>query len=113
MNETLNEKKQFLFFEHTVYVLDSLIILISINKLKKKRFLWNMHFDTIDKNETLVFELKEHFNFYIVEYNSVEHVEIYANFVDSKDSTFVVSKDTLKILSSSRSLLVKSYQSVS
>jgi hypothetical protein len=94
MNETLNEKRQFLFFEHTIYVLNSSVILISINKLKKKKFLWNKHFDTIDKNEILVFELKEHFNLYIVEYNSVEHVEVYANFVDSRDSTFVVLKDT-------------------
>jgi hypothetical protein len=53
-----------------------------------------MHFDTVNKNDVLVFELKKHFDFYIVEYNSVEHVEIYANFVDSKDSTFVVLKDT-------------------
>jgi hypothetical protein len=95
MNETLNKKKQFLFFEHTTYVFKSWVTLISINKLKKKKFLWNMHFDTIDKNEILVFELKEHFDVYIVEYNSIEHVEIYANFVNFKDSTFVVSKDTL------------------
>jgi hypothetical protein len=53
-----------------------------------------MHFDTVDKNDVFVFELKKHFDLYIVEYNSIEHVEIYANFVDSKDSTFVVLKDT-------------------
>jgi hypothetical protein len=94
MNETLNEKRKFLLFEHTTYVLNSLITLILINKLKKKKFLWNMHFDTIDKNDVFVFELKEHFDFYIIEYNSVEHVEIYANFVNFKDSTFVVLKNT-------------------
>jgi hypothetical protein len=95
MNETLNEKRQSLLFEHTTYVLNSSVIFISINKLKKKKFLWNMHFDTVDKNDVLVFELKKHFDLYIVEYNSVEHVDIYANFVDSKDSTFVVLKDIL------------------
>jgi hypothetical protein len=95
VNETLNEKRQLLLFEHTTYVFNSSITLISINKLKEKKFLWNMHFDTVDKNDVLVFELKKHFDLYIVEYNSVEHVEIYANFVDSRDSTFVVLKDTL------------------
>jgi hypothetical protein len=92
MNETLNEKKQFLLFEHTTYVLNSSVILISINKLKKKKFLWNMHFDTIDKNNVLVFELKEHFDLYIVEYNSVDHANAFANFVDSR--VLIVSKDT-------------------
>jgi hypothetical protein len=66
MNNTLNEKKQSLFFEHTTYILNSSVILISINKLKKKRFSWNMHFDTVDKNDVLVFELREHFDLYIV-----------------------------------------------
>jgi hypothetical protein len=33
--------------------------------------------------EIFVFELKEHFNLYMIEYNLVEHVEIYANFVNS------------------------------
>jgi hypothetical protein len=94
MNETLNEKRQSLLFEHTTYIFNSSVILISINKLKKKKFLWNMHFDTVDKNDVLVFELKKHFDLYIVEYNSIEHVEIYANFVDSRNSTFVVLKDT-------------------
>jgi hypothetical protein len=92
VNETLNEKRKSLLFEHTTYVFNSLVNLILINKLKKKKFLWNMHFDTIDKNDVLVFELKKHFDLYIVEYNSVEHVEIYANFVNSKNSTFVVLK---------------------
>jgi hypothetical protein len=91
MNETLNEKKQSLFFEHTTYVLNSLITLISVNKLKKKKFLWNMHFNTIDKNEILVFELKKHFDLYIVEYNLVNHADAFTNFVDSR--VFIVLKD--------------------
>jgi hypothetical protein len=92
MNKTLNEKRQLLLFEHTTYVLNSSVILISINKLKKKKFLWNMHFDTVDKNDVLVFELKKHFDLYIVEYNSVDHVDAFANFVDSR--ALIVSKDT-------------------
>jgi hypothetical protein len=67
--------------------------LISVSKLKKKRFLWNMHFDTIDKNEILVFELKKHFDLYIVEYNSVNHADAFVNFVDSR--VFIVSKDII------------------
>jgi hypothetical protein len=92
VNETLNEKRQSLLFEHTTYVLNSSVILISINKLKKKRFLWNMHFDTVDKNDVLVFELKKHFDLYIVEYNSVDHADAFANFVDSR--VLIISKDT-------------------
>jgi hypothetical protein len=91
-NETLNAKRQSFLFKHTTYVLNSSVILISINKLKKKNFLWNMHFDTVDKNDVLVFELKEHFDLYIVEYNSIDHVDAFVNFVDSR--VLVISKDT-------------------
>jgi hypothetical protein len=92
MNETLNKKRQSLLFEHTTYVLNSLMTLISINKLKKKRFLWNMHIDTVDKNDVLVFELKKHFDLYIVEYNSVDHADAFTNFVDSR--VLIILKDT-------------------
>jgi hypothetical protein len=50
-----------------------------------------MHFDTVDKNDVSVFELKEHFDLYIVEYNSVDHADAFANFVDSR--VFIISKD--------------------
>jgi hypothetical protein len=93
MNETLNEKKQLLLFEHTTYIFNSSIILISINKLKKKKFLWDTHFNTIDKNDVLVFELKEHFDLYIVEFNSVDHINVFANFVDSR--ALIVLKNIL------------------
>jgi hypothetical protein len=93
MNETLNKKRQSLLFEYTTYVFNSSVILISINKLKKKKFLWNMHFDTVDRNDVLVFKLKKHFDLYIVEYNSINHANAFANFVDS--SILIISKNTL------------------
>jgi hypothetical protein len=93
MNETLNKKKQSLLFEHTTYIFNSSVIFISVNKLKKKKFLWNMHFDTIDKNKILVFELKEHFDFYIVEYNLVNQANAFTNFVDSR--VLIVLKNIL------------------
>ena len=87
IHETLKEKQQFLHFRHTAYVLDSLMTLISISKLKKKEFLWNMHTNTIEKKRTLIFELKEHFDFYTIEYRLVDHVDAFANFVDFRVST--------------------------
>jgi hypothetical protein len=50
-----------------------------------------MHFDIVDKNDVLIFELKKHFDLYIVEYNSVDHVDAFANFIDSR--VLIVLKD--------------------
>jgi hypothetical protein len=43
-----------------------------------------MRIDTIDVKDTLIFELEEHFELYIIEYISSDHVETYVNFVESR-----------------------------
>jgi hypothetical protein len=53
-----------------------------------------MHIDTIDVKDTLIFELEEHFEFYIIEYISSDHVETYVNFVEAREENInVVSKE--------------------
>jgi hypothetical protein len=51
-----------------------------------------MHIDTIDVKETLIFELEEHFELYIIEYISSDHVETYVNFVKSRENINAVLK---------------------
>jgi hypothetical protein len=84
INEKLNEKSRILHFWKTAYVLKSSIILVSIKLLKDEKTLWNMHIDTIDVKDTFIFEFEEHFEFYIIEYISFNHVETYINFVKSR-----------------------------
>ena len=52
-----------------------------------------MHTNTIEKKKTSIFELKEHLDFYTIEYRLVDHVDAFAIFVDSRVST--VLKETL------------------
>jgi hypothetical protein len=53
-----------------------------------------MHIDTIDVKDTLIFELEEHFELYIIEYISSNHVETYVNFVESREENInAVSKE--------------------
>jgi hypothetical protein len=84
VNEKLNEKSRILHFRKTAYVLKSLIILVSIKLLKDEKTLLNMHIDTIDVKDTLIFELEEHFELYIIEYISSDYVETYVDFVESR-----------------------------
>jgi hypothetical protein len=93
VNENLNEKSRILHFRKTAYVLKSLVILISIKLLKDEKALWNMHIDTIDVKDTLIFELEEHFELYTIEYISSDHVETYVNFVESRENINAVSKE--------------------
>jgi hypothetical protein len=85
INEKLNEKSRILHFKKTAYVFKSSVILISIKLLKDEKTLWNMHIDTIDVKDTLIFKLEEHFKLYIIEYISSDHVETFVNFVKSRE----------------------------
>jgi hypothetical protein len=84
VNKKLKEKSRILQFRKTAYVLKSSVTFVSIKLLKDEKALWNMHIDTIDVKDTLIFELEEYFELYTIEYISSDHVEIYVNFVESR-----------------------------
>ena len=94
VNGTLKGKNQPLHFRHTAYVPDSSVTLISVSKLKKDGFLWNMHTDTVEKKGISIFELEEHFGLYTAEYRPVGHAGAFANFVGSRVSADAIPKGT-------------------
>jgi hypothetical protein len=71
-------------------------ILISIKLLKNEKALWNMHIDTINVKDTLIFELEEHFKLYIIEYISFDHIETYVNFVETRNINTVLKETSWK-----------------
>jgi hypothetical protein len=93
VNEKLSEKSRILHFRKTAYVSKSSVTLVSIKLLKNEKMLWNMHINTIDIKDTLIFELEEHFELYTIEYISSDYVETYVNFVESRENINAVSKE--------------------
>ena len=74
----LNDIFRELLFFNIWYALDVNVTLISANILKNINFYWNIKNDILynDKNNQKIYEMKTHFEFNILEYNSIKIVLI-------------------------------------
>lgn len=68
-----NEKFRNLRFENTIYVFDAEVTLISFNKLKKRKFYWNMFDDSLinKKRRKKICEINEHYDLSTLKFNAM------------------------------------------
>ena len=84
IKKLLHDQIKKMIFSNIAYILVSKFTLISINKFKKKRFIWNMHKNTLQIKiiDQDICEISEKYELSMIEFNSIFFSNFYFSFVN-------------------------------
>jgi hypothetical protein len=89
INDKLEDKTINMKFAKTAYISSTNMTLVSLNKLKKKDYVWNMKEDVLihQKSDQKVCNIEEHYDLATIEFNPVDVAVEKTSFLAKEDAS--------------------------